>query len=511
VILQGFGSLVTNNPGPSAIVMTANVPAGVPAGRYNVEVLNQDGECGVLNRGLRVNAPPAPVTEVPTSTPQPTDFIRPLVTVLSYVPSTQPPLYPGQEFDFAVTLRNTGQLVAKNIIVEFPVGDVLPRNTGGTRTIGDLAPGQTVDMSQPLRVDSNLNGYEAVVTINISYTDQYGNPYSESNVLSFEAGQYASTPTPTATLSVRPQLIVEGYTTSPDPLTPGTTFTLNITLTNVSGEIARQVVATLGGIGEQGGSTTGGTTTTSDVTSLSTSNIRYIDQLMAGQATTLTYQLIVSGEAEGGLVPLDLQLVYIDNYNVEHTDTATISLPVHAVPHLQIHLFEPLPDLIQVGDTFDIPIEVINIGTSSVNISMMEITNVTKLRITDSSIYVGPLDAGTTSTLTASAEALQAGTATFDVTVHYLDSFQQEQTVTQSFQVTIEAIPLDSSGENGTARPGSSDDSELSLGERLLRAVLGFFGLGTRPVEDTISLPAGGGTNGGPGGGGGPQGGEKQP
>ncbi len=479
VILQNFGSLATTFVSPT--VLTASVPAGVPTGRYDVEVLRQDGECGVLENGLRVRTVTTAVptaTPAPTSTPMPTDFVRPLVVIQSYVPSTNPPLYPGQEFEFRITLQNAGQVGARNVIVFFPEGDVIPRDTGGTRAVGDLAPGATVAFSQPLRVDSNLGDYEAAIRMDISYTDQYGTPYSETSVLSFQVYQYADTPTPTPTLAVRPQLVFEGYTTTPAVLNPGTVFTLDLMLINVSGEAARQVVVSL----QQND------LSLRSLAPLASSNVRYVEQIAPGERVPLTFDLAVNGDAAGGLVPVGLSIAYIDNYNAQHNDTETISLPVVAAPHFYIGFFEPLPEEVFVGDTLDLPVEVINIGAAQANVSIIEVTS-DQLVITDGSLYVGPLDAGTSGTLIAQAEAAQAGMAEVRVRVHYLDSFQQDQVTEQVLRVEVLPLPLGAEPGGEADGEGEQAPGELTFLQRIWRAVLGFLGLGNRPAQETLPPP----------------------
>lgn len=480
VILDGYGVLATTfvNSG----ILTAVVPAGVPGainGRpYTVQVLNPapTNTCQELIGGISIMSPAPPgATATLTPSPLPTNYIRPIVTVLSYGASSRV-VYPGQEIDFEMTVQNTGALGARNVMVAFSGQDLIPRDTGGLRSLGDIAPGGMVRFWQPLRVNSSLGGYEAVINIEIRYTDEFGTPYTDASTISLEAGQYGSTPTPTPTLAVRPQLIITEYRTDPDVLNPGMVFSLDLDLVNLSGETARQVVVTLKQTEISLGS----------LAPLSSSNVRYIEVMGPGARSPISYQLQVNGDAEGGLVPLDLEITYLDNANTQITQTQSISLPIDAAPHLQIRLFEPLPDLIMVGDQFELAVEVINIGTQSANTSTVEVITDNRLLAETDSVYIGPLDAGTSGSLVTEVSALQAGTGEITVQVNYLNSFQQPETATLTLEIPVEAEPAGPPpGEGPEAEP--PDDGELTLGERLLRALLGFFGLGTRsPDEMTI-------------------------
>jgi hypothetical protein len=212
--------------------------------------------------------------------------------------------------------------------------------------------------------------------------------------------------------------------------------------------------------------------------------------------------LLVDGSAESGLVPIDVSLTYDSVYGIEETETFTISLRVIATPHLNIDFYEDIPQPVTVGSTFDLPIEVINIGENSVNVSTIEAES-DLLQITGGSLYLGQLDGGTSGTFSPSAEAMQAGTATVVVTVNYLDDFQQPQTITQRLSVEVEESSSPLQGGNGTGE-SSSNGTEftppsgtqsgfptggraggrtMTTGQRAINGVLGFFGLATRSVN----------------------------
>ncbi|MCX7886489.1 MAG: OmcB family cysteine-rich outer membrane protein [Verrucomicrobiae bacterium] len=62
----------------------------------------------------------------------------------------------GQQVNYTVTVRNTGSAVARNVVVTDTVPDGLSSATGQrtlTFNVGDLAPGQSKDISVPLKAD----------------------------------------------------------------------------------------------------------------------------------------------------------------------------------------------------------------------------------------------------------------------------------------------------------------------------------------------------------------------
>jgi hypothetical protein len=502
VVLEGYGPL-QNVIVVSPTQLTADVPAGIPgtpAGRaYILDVFNPTAtpnqDCATLANAVTVFGPAptaGPSTPRPTDTPQPTTFMRPQIEVESYGASSRV-LSPGQKIDFEITLKSVGDISARNVKATFVTGDLIPRDTGGVRVIGDMDPGATARFFQPFTVSSSLGKYQAVLKVQVEYTDDYGKAYTDTFDLSFSASLPGSTPTPTPTLAYRSQLVLTSYETSPATLTPGETFTIDMDITNVSSEVARQIVFDLNVAQEN-----------SDlVAPLNSSNTRFVDELQPGQSTHLEFTMVVSGSASGQLIPVTLDMDYMDSGNTEQTHTENLSLRIETQPFLLVHFLTAPPSPVMVGDTIDIPVEVVNIGTNSLNVSTIEVTSET-MAITNGSLYIGPLDGGTSGVVSAQAVAQSAGTATIQVAIHYLDDYQQEQTLTRELTLQVEGQPTPTPSANGSnPRSGSDTSGSLGILERIGRLFLGFFGFATRSVEfggGNFQVNPGGDQNNGPNG-----------
>lgn len=508
IVDSGYG-LLDATIGGGGISLT--LPAGFPAGTYSVVVHNGDGATGTATNTLTVLGPtptstpmpPNPTsaptsTPAPTHTPEPTRFLRPLITVQSYGASSTT-LNPGQDVDFEMTLVSTGMTPARNVVVTFVMGDLIPRVTGGMRSIRDLAPGDTERFWQPFTVNSSLRDSEAILNVQVEYTDERGTRYTASFDLTFPVTLPVSvstatptlTPTSTATptltataaptLSVRPQIIIDSYSIDPDPLYPGVVAQLNVELVNGSGETARQVVTSL--VFSQN---------SLEMLAPLSSNVRFTEQLPPGERVTLEYDLAVGGGAGAGLIPVDVVISYTDNHNNTYQDTNTISLRVEGYPAFHVTLYQSTPDTIQIGDTFDLPIMVINIGQNEVNVNTIEVTS-DQFNIADGVLYIGPLYAGTSGSLLAQAEALGAGTATVTIAVNYLDEYQRPHKYTHDLIFEVQESPRVREGV-GITDPealeawGVGRQEEMTVGQRILQAILGFLGLATR----TTPVPGGG-------------------
>ena len=156
------------------------------------------------------------------------DTKRPVVMVSSYSSSTVPSR--GENFNLAVIFTNNGQRPAYNIFIEFVSGEFIPRNNGGTQSIYQLIMGKSKGVNQGFTVSPDLWGATvATVIVNLEYTDESGNPYSNSFTITIDLNNTYSAPAATATPTavLLPQLVVTSYETDMDILQPGTAFEFN--------------------------------------------------------------------------------------------------------------------------------------------------------------------------------------------------------------------------------------------------------------------------------------------
>ncbi|MBK8432402.1 MAG: IPT/TIG domain-containing protein [Chloroflexi bacterium] len=112
VLLDGYGALATSFV--SSNLLTAVLPAGVPAGTYTVRVLNPNAESAALPNALTVRPPSETATPVATATPLATAFVRPQLVINSYGASSAE-IVPNSNLAFEMTLANAGQIEARNV------------------------------------------------------------------------------------------------------------------------------------------------------------------------------------------------------------------------------------------------------------------------------------------------------------------------------------------------------------------------------------------------------------
>jgi hypothetical protein len=464
----------------------------------------------------------APLLQVTPTLP----VARPILGLSSY--SSNPyAVEPGQEFDLNFRLGNNGNAKARNIIMTFSSTDFLPRGNGGVVSDLVMDDGASTGYSQPLTATSEVKS-KAVgsLVLQVSYVDDFGNPFSASFTLSipiaepapFAGPAWTRTPTP----GPRPQLLIRSYSTSTELLSPGSRFVLSIEVFNAGGTAAKRINMILGGGLKTGEESSGGTPAPgaggglsgaggdfSTFAPVGSSNVQFLGDLGAGVSMKATQQLIVNGTAKAGAFPVKFSFTYNDERGASLTDDQVITLLVYTTPLLEVGYYRE-PDPLFSGQPGTLPIQVVNLGHSTVILGLMEVQG-TGAQLSNNRMMIGPLDPGGYFTLDPMVMAEQIGVLDLTVAVHYLDDFNQAQVIEQHLSVPVEAgesFPGPGPIEGPPPGEGVSEPAlPETLWQKVTRLVLGFLGLdggarspggslpegvpGEKPPQGPIVVPAG--------------------
>lgn len=517
VVLDGYGGL--NTTFVSSNLLTAVLPAAVPAATYTLRVINPDATNATLANALRVNAATETATPSATGTPAPTAFVRPQLVVNSYGASSAE-IVPNSNLAFEMTLGNAGQLEARNIVVTFKAGNFIPRDTGGIIAIGTIGAGQNNRFWQPLFATRDIAGQSlATLEVAVAYTDANGTAYSDSFTLTFpvvrqQSGGTAATatPTPTATPSptvgprLRPQLLITAYGTDLEQLAPGKQFVLTLNVLNQGNADAQRVTMILGG-GTAAGGSAGGTPEPggglsgaggefSKFAPVNASNVQFVGDLGQGQQATITQELIVNASTEAGAYPVRISFVYNDAAGGSFVDDQVITLLVFRRPVVTMNFYAPAPFL-TVGEFGSLPLQLVNGGKNSVGFGLFRAT-AEGATLTNNEIYVGNLEPGGFYPLDAQIIPEVAGPLNLLLSVEYTDDFGQPQTITQTVAVEVmEGFVPEPFPDEGGVPPIDGGDTgepvvppEETWNEWLWRAFLGFIGLSSgRPADASAGDP----------------------
>ncbi len=491
-------------------INTFSVEVMIPAGAYSGE---QFSTLVTLVDTLSDIAKSISLTTIaylpPSATETPTPYKRPLIGLTSYSTGVDE-IVPGRDFTLTLNLRNSGPTLAGSVVVSFESMDFLPLETGGVQNLAELGAGKTVAISQPMRANFSMWGYDSgTIVASVTYSDVNGLTYSETFTLTIDLKTpvyVAATPTPTPTATPDPslsaQLVVNSYSTDIDPLQPGNIFNLTLKMTNIGLETARKVTMVLGGGVESvqpGDNTNTGTAGMSgggaDLTHfapLGSSNLIFLNDINGGAAQEVTVQLIVNVTTTPGAYPFKISFVYEDAENSRVVDDQVITLLVYRLPKIDISFYRT-PDMFFAGQPGMLPLQITNVGSSTAVLGNMVVTSDAG-EITENTLLVGALEPGGYYTMDATAWPMVEGPMTLLITIQYTDDFNQSRSIEQTLVLTVEPMPVyeDPYGENpmDPSMPDMGSMEPETIWQKILRFLLGLLGFDSaKPAEPEYILP----------------------
>jgi hypothetical protein len=317
-----------------------------------------------------------------------------------------------------------------------------------------------------LAVDKSTRPGAYSQVINLEFEDSSGNRYTSSQSIGLVvAAKRVDQPLPLITgYSAALAGLPNSFGTSVAELAPGQVFTLNLNIENVG---ARRAVRLLLSIG----TASGGAATSSPgvIAPLGSSNLKFIPALEPGARQTISQTMAVDGSAASGAYVLNVKLTYDDEDGNSYDSSEVISLLVLRPALLSVSLLEQPPELV-VGQEVPLTVDVTNVGRYSVNVTTAEVAS-PDFEVRQGSLYVGPLDAGTTSSLDARVVPRRPGSLTLQATVRYIDDFNRSQQFVQDF--TFTAAPAPTPVPAGEQSNKAGDGGLLGGVIRLIRMLLG--------------------------------------
>ena len=468
--------------------ITALVPAGVSVGSYAVTVTMTVG--GVPDVATCASPCVTVSNPVVTQTPAPQPFSRPQFVVVNS--RAVHDVIKGQEFNLKVVLENLGQATAYGAQAVFSSVDLVPTKTGGVAAIGVVAFDDEVGINQTFIVTGDTYGKSVIVVdLNVTYYDDQGTTYSEKFTLSVPItggvsyGVAYPTSTPTGVKSS--QLVITNYSASLDPLQPGEQFALNLTVQNVGNAKAQRITMIVGG-GSSGSSTSGtpqpggvsgGSGDFANFAPVGASNVQSLGELAAGETIQANQNLIVNVSTSPGAYPMRISFSYLDDKSEVVNDEQVITLLVYSLPNVDVSFYRP-PDTFAVGQSGPLPIQVVNLGKRLAVLGNMKVSAQNGV-VENGTSLIGSLDAGGYFTLDSFFTPEQSGSQTLEITIEYVDDFNQARTLTKSLEIEvmegfIEPTPDPMMGE-GVSVDGFPIPSEETTLQKVWRFILGLFGL----------------------------------
>ncbi|MFQ3645605.1 MAG: hypothetical protein SNJ54_01020 [Anaerolineae bacterium] len=231
VRLVGYGYLTPTIL--SSTALTAVIPAGVPAGIYDVEI--SDPANGTATSPVRLI-----VTQQVTPMPIPTQVVptplvgQPSLSVRSFTLNPAQPTA-GGPLSASLEVVNTGNLPAFGVTLSVDGGGKFVQVGGASVSLPDLFPGAAARVTVNLVSAADTPAGANVIPLTLNYRDSEGKPLSSKASLSVIVE--ATTSAPLITLLT--------YSTTPEVVQPGQIAVIRAHIQNTGTRAASQVVIRL--------------------------------------------------------------------------------------------------------------------------------------------------------------------------------------------------------------------------------------------------------------------------
>lgn len=407
-----------------------------------------------------------------------------LVTLSRYM--VQPnPVQPGQPVILSLLFTNSGNSTASQVVVRVATGEggvLLAGPQGDAFPVGDIAPGQSVGVEMPLVVAPSAKAGPQAQTININYiSGGEAKEGSSSITLDVAAAQINA-----------PVLLLDSYDTGKDVLHPGDTFTLTLNLKNVGTAPAGDLLITFGTVESSGGNNDSGsggsgssssTIPSSTFAPLGSGGTLFAGTLAAdGESLSVAQEFIVSGSVSSGIYSLPITLRYTKADGTTAQETLRASLVVLVPPQMQINVQSPLPEEIFMGDTLLLGIQLVNVGSKTIEFRSMTVETDNGEVIEGANVPLAALPADEELIISGVIIPAELGTAKVTVTLHFINELNQPDTFVLEYETTVVEPPEMPTDEGSmeppiieTPMPTEAPSSDDVLG----RLLLGLLGLGS--------------------------------
>ena len=354
------------------------------------------------------------------------------------------PVSSGQPFQITLKLENTDTVKGiRNLTATFEPNDQISLlEATDTRQIGDIGPGQSVDVPVNLKAGSELSSAASQllgITLKFDYDTDKGTvqgTYSQRIVVPTN-GKTATPGAPT------PNIILTNYTYG-DKVSAGQVFRLNMEFMNTSqvSPIENVVISLETGEG---------------LSINSSSNTFYVPKMGPGEkkAQQVDVQALFQtkdSKVQSPKITISCKYEYIDKTERKQSTAAeTIAVPVYQPDRFQVSPPSFVEEIRQNEET-TISLPYVNKGRGQVY--NVEASLEGDIQVIDRSLNLGNFDAGKSGTIDFIATPKKAGTFEGRVKVTYED---------ESMEIRTMEIPVTFEVKEGAAE--ETDDADMMDGE----------------------------------------------
>lgn len=349
----------------------------------------------------------------------------------------------NKEVDVTFSLRNQGQMNAKNITVKAESQDTsgLVAKTVSIVKPAAIAPGESKEFNFKFLTSKGGDTRNYPITITVEYTDDVGS-YDFSQFI----GVFVVAPDepgppgpPVEPIKSTPRLIIDRYDFVPSLVPAGENFSMNLSFynTNSSKTVKNIKIFLTSDEKTDPNSNSGGG---SVFTPVDSSNTFYIDVIPPKGRVEKTITMFTVPDAQAKTYTLTANFEYEDNKGEAYTATELIGVPVIQQSKLETGELTVFPEAYMFQPT---PVSIEFFNTGKVTLYNMMVKLEGDFQTENGSYYIGNFASGSSEFFEGMVIPNEAGELIGDIVFTYEDSTGQEQEVRKPFTLNVmEEAPM---------------------------------------------------------------------
>ena len=230
-----------------------------------------------------------------------------------------------------------------------------------------------------------------------------------------------------------PRVIVTGFSTDPEVVHAGETFTLTLHMQNTSKATAvKNMLFDIQAASES----TDTTYVAAAFLPTAGSSTIFVDKIAAGATKDITIELEARSDLAQKPYVVNVKMDYEDESVNSYENTARVSIPVRQEARVDISSVEVMPDSLEVGGEANVMFSIYNIGkTKLYNVSVKFVAD----SVSGGDTYLGNIDPGATGNvdayLTGAAATMDDGTVKIQIT--YEDESGEAATIEKEMTLFV--------------------------------------------------------------------------
>ncbi len=337
------------------------------------------------------------------------------------------PIGQNKEVKVAFEIRNQGQSLAKNIVVNAESQDLsglIPKSLS-TAQIEALAPGAVANLEFTFITSPNASTMNYPVRLTIDYTDDYVSPEMRDTVSQL-VGVFVSAPDDDGNLST-PKLIIEKYSFSPSMVEAGQNFEMFLTFFNTNSSRAVKNIKIFLTAQEE-------TDSGSVFTPVNSSNTFYIDNIPPKGRVEKTLTMFTIPDAKAKTYTITANFEYEDTAANPYQAQEFIGIPVVQQSRLETGEVGYYPES-YVGQSTPVSVEFYNTGKVTLYNMMIKIEG--DFQTENGQYYVGNFNSGSSEYFEGYVIPNEPGELNGDIVFTFEDSTGQMQEIRKPFNLNV--------------------------------------------------------------------------